>query len=126
MSKTVHLCSLKEALPHIHSEDRCSATQSGVSISYRKSKPKRKQRTKLLMGNAQNPPDTKRKLVKKIPPRKKRYWPYCKDRYEDDVSGEVNGGKRQSLCTAGKMGTVYDSTSAVQMKISEKKSMDTM
>ena len=39
--------------------------------------------------------------------------------------GKLDGGKAKLLCTAGRMGTVYDSTSADEDQW-EKKSMETM
>ena len=74
VSKTIHLCSLKEALQHVYSEDRRIAfllhsTRSGRSISYSHTQRKpAKRKSKTDMGDALNPPDSKKKLYKnKIP-----------------------------------------------------------
>ena len=70
-SKTVHLCSLKEALQHVYLEYRRTAflllaTWDGRSVTYRKTKNNRKRkRPANSMGSAQNPPDKKKNLKKK-------------------------------------------------------------
>ena len=76
-SKTTQSCSLKEAIQHVFHEDKrhallISAVQSGRSISYNhtpRQKRKRKKVKDMSMGDALNPPDSKKKLAKKKIPK---------------------------------------------------------